>query len=289
MVLAQPVASCDRRAECFLGLLADPARRQIFAHDVGIIVAHPDDETIGCGAQLPRLEGANVVILTDGAPRSASVAQEHGHLKIDDYAASRSRELCDALALAGVQKRSIVELGLSDQTAALRLAELSRAIYCLVEAREIRTMLTHAYEGGHPDHDAAAFAVHTAARLKARRGKPLSIIEMPLYRASRDKRWVMQCFTARRDRSAITVHLNGREKDLKHAMFAAYGTQRHTLSAFGVDRERFRLAPNYDFQSLPNNGRLLYEHYDWGMTGERWLALTHAALHELGLEGKSWP
>src|SRR6185437_9724842 len=39
-------------------------------------------------------------------------------------------------------------------------------------------VFTHAYEGGHPDHDAVAFAVHAACRLS---DIPPAIVEMPYY------------------------------------------------------------------------------------------------------------
>ena len=42
-----------------------------------------------------------------------------------------------------------------------------------------------------------------------------------------------------------------------------------------------------DFTKLPNDGRLLYETMPWGMTGERWLELTAAALRELGIERRA--
>ena len=67
-------------------------------------------------------------------------------------------------------------------------------------------------------------------------------------------------------------------------MLQAYATQRQALVPFVSRFERFRPAPDYDFSVLPNAGRLLYEHYDWGMTGSRWLALVAAARQRLAAE-----
>ena len=54
-----------------------------------IVVAHPDDETIGLGAQLGRFEDALLVHLTDGAPRDGEDARNYGFASVADYAAAR--------------------------------------------------------------------------------------------------------------------------------------------------------------------------------------------------------
>ncbi len=48
----------------------------------------------------------------------------------------------------------------------------------------------------------------------------------------------------------------------------------------------FALLATYDFTQLPNEGRLLYETQNWGMSGARWRELAATALAELGLESR---
>lgn len=49
------------------------------------------------------------------------------------------------------------------------------------------------------------------------------------------------------------------------------------LSAFGLTREPFRVE-RYAFAIRPHAGPLLYEHYDWGLSGEEWVQLAGDAL-----------
>jgi len=59
-------------------------------------------------------------------------------------------------------------------------------------------------------------------------------------------------------------------------MFAEYRSQHQVLESFEINRERFRLAPAYDFQKPPHEGKLWYECLGWDMTGERWRTLAAA-------------
>lgn len=271
------------RCRTFLASIADPERATIAAQDVAVVVAHPDDETIGCGALLRRLSGVSVVLVTDGAPRNLTDAKAYGFGAVEDYAAARSAELASALDIAGISSDQIVKIGVADQEAAFGLAELVRRLTNIFAAKGTALVLTHAYEGGHPDHDATAFAVNAAAHVLWRQKQPVAVIDMPFYRLG-PHGMLTQSFSGEPRRFQVTVPLTAKERALKRRMVAAHETQRRTLAPFSVDVERFRPAPAYDFSALPNGGRLLYEAHDWGMTGERWLRLAGAALRELEVE-----
>jgi LmbE family N-acetylglucosaminyl deacetylase len=254
------------------------------AQHVAVVVAHPDDETIGLGAQLPRLRGISLVHVTDGAPRSGQHATDHGFASWQAYAAARQRELEAAVALAGVPIDALVSFDIPDQEAAYCLATISRRLATLFHERPISLVLTHAFEGGHPDHDSCAFAVQGACRLISTAGlTPPLVIEMPYYTKG-DDGWRMQHFGDNALPETAIV-LEPESQRLKKAMLEAHASQKAVLSLFSFSAERFRCAPSYDFTRLPNGGALLYEGQHWGMTGTRWLEASQQALLDLGLVG----
>lgn len=270
----------------FLAELADPARPPVPAESVAVVVAHPDDETIGIGAQLPRLSGATIVLLTDGAPTSGTDAARLGFPSVAAYAATRRQEMQAALALAGVPLDALVAFDIPDQDASLDLPDLSRRLAELFRERGIGIVLTHAYEGGHPDHDAAAFAVRAASRLGARRELAVAVIEMPFYHAGPEG-WASQLFLPADDAPETVIPLNQAERDLKQRMMAAHVSQAEILGRMSLEAERFRPAPPHNFTKSPADGPLLYESFGWGITGERWRNLARAALAKLKLHEAS--
>ena len=115
------------------------------------------------------------------------------------------------------------------------------------------------------------------------KGREIAIIEMPFYRADGEG-WAVQRFAPAPAAVETVLALGDRDRAMKRQMFAAHRTQAGALAFFDAETERFRIAPAYDFSTLPNGGDLHYERHDWGMTGAQWVALVEAASRELGVE-----
>lgn len=250
-----------------------------------LVGAHPDDETVLAGARLQRLSQAIFVCVTDGAPRNGYDAGRHG-LTPEQYARARRIELESVLAKCGVPPGHILSLDCPDQQASLMLAPASRRLAAMFQQHATEVVLSHAYEGGHPDHDASAFIVHAAVALRgAQGGSAPAIIEMAGYR--RRENGERSCgFLPRPDGApdgALLFDLTPGELRFKSELVAGFTTQRETLSGLPIGAEGYRPAPAYDFRQPPHAGKLHYENYPWGMSGERFRALAAGTLRELGL------
>ena len=248
-----------------------------------IVAAHPDDEVVGAGAQLPKLQDPYILHVTDGAPANMADAKAYGFRKRKDYAGARRRELVAAMEIAGVPPHRLIRAGKRDQGASFDLFGLTRILAGLIEEIRPSLILCHSYEGGHPDHDATAFATHAALRLLRREKirEPV-LLEFALYHAAPDGMAVFE-FLHREKTPSMLLQLSEEERSLKHRMLECFRTQQAVLSAFPVAVELFRIAPACDFTAPPHRGRLYYENFNWGIDGKTWRALAAKALRELKL------
>jgi LmbE family N-acetylglucosaminyl deacetylase len=233
------------------------------AYPTLLVAAHPDDETVGAGAQLLRLPQLVLLHLTDGAPRDLKFARQAGCATREEYAELRAGELDAALRLGGAQATRI-GLGFVDQEAALHLDDIVDTLVATIARERPAALLTHPYEGGHPDHDAAAFAVATAI---ARSAHQPACFEMAYYNDRGDGAFL----PGGPPDTVVPLDEAGRAR--KQAMFAAYASQAHVLKRFPVDNERFRPAPRYDFTQPPHAGTLYYERHQWPLDGAKFREL----------------
>ena len=247
-----------------------------------VVAAHPDDEVIGLGAQLPRFRNATLLHVTDGAPRDGRDAAMHGFADPGAYAAARRCELLAALRLAGIGADRALDFGIPDQQATLDLPGLARRIADLVGEGRPAVLVTHSYEGGHPDHDATALAAHAARRLLRDAGEAVpALVEMTSYHAGPDGIAVGR-FLPAEGCEPVPMPLPEEARDLKRRMLACFVTQQRTLGQFPVEEaELLRIAPDYRFRHPPHAGTLFYENFPWGMTGERFRNLAGRALDTL--------
>jgi LmbE family N-acetylglucosaminyl deacetylase len=237
-----------------------------------IVAAHPDDEVIGLGGQLSQLRDSLVIHVTDGALRADADRESRAALRRD--------ELLSALRIAGIPEERALALRVADQEASHHMASLARRLRDLWLESVPDIVFTHPYEGGHPDHDAAAFAVHAACRLLYGDGvRPPEIWEFTSYHAGPQGMAVGEFLPPDGGVNVITLHADARAR--KRSMLACFESQRDMLRNFPVECEKLRPAPEYEFTVPPHEGTLFYENYDWGMTGERWRALAAEALRDL--------
>jgi len=243
-----------------------------------VVVAHADDETIALGGRMGRFHEAHFVHVTDGAPRNEQVSRACGFSTLADYRRARASELTAMFAKAGLERVSRSDLNIPDQEAALNLVEIVCQLQRHIRHHQPEIIFTHPYEGGHPDHDACAFAVHHAVGLHREQGgkRPL-ILEAPFYNAGPKESGRGAFLDVAMSMPEVKYELSPAERERKQTLIACFATQRETLKGFYGSTERYRIAPMYDFTRPPHRGHVLYDHYPWGMTSDRFCELAEKA------------
>lgn len=255
--------SCD--GNVFAALAAD--ERVVLP--VTAIVAHPDDEVIGMGSRLYRLKNLTLVHATNGAPSNMRRARALGFDSAEAYSRARYEELRTALAIAGANPVHQTVLGFSDGETVFHLAALVECVTRTLSGAV--AVITHAYEGGHPDHDTCALATHLAcARIAAGGGAAPQHLEFAGYYA-RGGRLAANCFWPDPRCPEMQVHLSWQQRRRKRKAMRAFRTQSFILQDFPPTCECYRLAPIYDFQMPPPPDEWYYDQHDWALKGKVWL------------------
>ena len=275
-----------------LSLLASPRGCSSVPYSVRglILAAHPDDETIGASAILTKLRDWHVVYLTDGAPADSDFRSPDFAGSRREYAAIRAEEAKSALAVAGVPADHMHFLSAVDQESILIVPQLVHELLAMLRELRPEIVLTHPYEGGHPDHDTAALVGRLAVQtLLQESAKAPSLLEMTSYHAEGDRRVAGEFLStgllprsSSTESELMTPALNREDLARKSKMTACYASQKRVLAEFPLEPERLRFAPLYDFTQPPHAGFLWYERLGWPMTGKEWRSHATAALNQEG-------
>ncbi len=244
-----------------------------------IVAAHPDDEAIGIGAHFALVKHALALVhVTDGAPRNEQDARNAGFNSWRDYATARQQETKRALRTAGVEIPN-VNFEIPDQQTIHRIEDAVGKLMDLMTTLRPELILTHPYEGGHPDHDSVALCVHAACHLlRSKHETDITIAEFASYHAGPEGTEV-ECFLDQKP--SDTFRLSESQRAGKLELFRCYPTQANVLQWFPCAYEPVRRAPQYDFAHAPHPGKLHYEQFNWGVDGETWRTVATPALQKL--------
>jgi LmbE family N-acetylglucosaminyl deacetylase len=230
-----------------------------------VLIAHPDDESISCGALLQRIREPIVVYATDGGPQDEYFWGKYGSR--EKYVEVRRAEALAALGAVGV--RDILwltdanEHAFMDQQLFRHLPAAMASLRKIVANREPQTILTLAYEGGHPDHDSCNFLGRQVANELC-----LPAWEAPLYFRRADNDVLLQEFHSTNG-TEIDLIPTAEELRRKRAMCETYVSQRGPVAIFENNvRETFRPLAQYDYSRPPHDGVLNYEAWQWPVTGQ---------------------
>lgn len=227
----------------------------MFGRRILILAPHPDDEVVGCFAAVAqaraRAARVTVLFLTEGVPPPEAFWPWQRRRR-PERVARRWAEAGRATAALGVDSMSgtaIAARRLKDH-----LDESRWRIDAALERCDADCLWVPAYEGGHPDHDAASYL---ASLFRER----LPVWEFAEYN-----------FLGGRVRSHAFPAPSGAELVLpldraaaadKRAALALYASERGNLGYVALEREVFRPLARYDYGKPPHAGRLFYQRFQW--------------------------
>jgi N-acetylglucosamine malate deacetylase 2 len=202
-----------------------------------VLAAHPDDENIACAGLLQRATSSLVVFAVDGAPPHYGFEKQYGSLR--EFSDLRFREAARALAALPhcCSWRRLTRGDGSlfvDQHLFLELSEAFACLKAIAQEFSPDLIVSHAFEGGHLDHDACHFLAKRVAHTLA-----VATLEFPLYWKPEDGSDVFQRF--RDDRGdEFVLELSADELGVKRKMLAEYRSQGNITAVFQPELERFR-------------------------------------------------
>lgn len=241
-----------------------------------ILVAHPDDESVGIGGRLHRLGEVWIAYLTTGVSTAAKPEAR------EQQALQRRHELQAALKIAQVPTSRAIGLStVGEHEAPSQLVYLVTQLEMLLEGLEPDVVVTHPYEGGHADHDAAAFIARAVLlRLRRRQHSCPALLEMASYHDSSGQLQSGSFATGPGGRGKAAL-LTAPEQERKCAMLDCFSSRSQALENVTREFERFRAAPPVSFRQLPHPTPPRRERAAPPLHGERFRSLATDAARTL--------
>ncbi|MET0402062.1 MAG: PIG-L family deacetylase [Cystobacter sp.] len=270
------------------GLLGALLPEQALRGPIIFVAAHPDDVVRGASWLLRRSPAGYVVHVTDGAPWSPLPSPPGTPPTREAHARLLEQAAFETLALAGLNPDRLLSLGTVEQMASQELVTLTQCLLAILKALRPSLLVVHPYEGGHPDHDAAAFVSHAAVALLQRGGRtPPVLLEMATPECGQLTSPVQGFLSPLDQRRVATATLSEEDRLIKRRMLACYNSRGWDTQVLTGAPEHYRLAPRYDFTRPSRAGTLLYGSPTPRMTAVRWRRLARQALDELKLTESS--
>jgi LmbE family N-acetylglucosaminyl deacetylase len=227
----------------------------VFAARILVLIPHPDDEVVGCGAAMVRARrhGSRIfgLYLSNGVP----APENDWPWRRRRYGARAARRWREAEAVRA--QLGIVETARLDaptRTLRLRLSKALTAIDRALAETEAEMLWSPAFEGAHQDHDAAsALASRFAARVP--------VWEFAEYNNVGGRTHAQEF--PKRLGGEIVLDLTPAERKAKRELLGAYASERRNLAHVGIAREAFRPLPKYDYARPPHEGTPFYARYRW--------------------------
>ena len=240
---------------------------KIFTDDSLFILApHADDAILGCGcliaSRVLQQKKTYLIYLSSGAPETSHM---YGHIMQDyhdhtTYQAVRLAERNRALQEIGLTRTFIQDFLYPARMVFTHFEVLVCRLFYILTSMEASTILVPAFEGGHPDHDVTNVIGAVIGWLL-----DLDVIEYPLYHITPDgiifNQFCDSLHTPFRPVYGELLHV------IRRKAMSCFTSQLFMLSeAIDIQQEesRYMSAKNYD--ESPNQGHVLYEGYEWGIS-----------------------
>jgi LmbE family N-acetylglucosaminyl deacetylase len=231
------------------------------------IFAHPDDESLGASALISRnSKNSSIIFATDGMPPPKTDAEYYPPYTTyppfgSAYSQYRISEATQALSKLGIDKQQISFLQMPDSRIIDSLDIFTQKIFDIIDSTNIKLLYTHAYEGGHIDHDLVCFAVWNAVQKTQNNIK--EIIEIPIYNFEHEEYNHNLPLDTQKEQ-AEAIWLTTEELKNKQKAISNYPSQTVDTQYFDIKNPEFHIKHKTPvslnrFQEPPHKGALQYE------------------------------